>query len=218
VPVDEALEILGRRARVVADDRGRIAASVGRPGVGGAARGQERGEDEPAQHGPILASNRRIFAAMIDVVLPAKTGATPLWIDVSAPTAEEIAKLATDYPIPLAAREECLAPRHLPKHERLEDVTFVIARTYDENSAPDADAFLTLTRKLAFFLGEGFLVTVHQRPLPYLESVKERVKKEVDAAIAKEVFGSPFFIVDGEPFWGGDRMAMLAWWTGSKDA
>lgn len=43
-------------------------------------------------------------------------------------------------------------------------------------------------------------------------AVKERVKKEVDAAIAGGVFGSPFFIVDGEPFWGVDRMAMLEEW------
>ena len=42
-------------------------------------------------------------------------------------------------------------------------------------------------------------------------AVKERVKKEVDKAIAKEVFGSPFFIPDGEPFWGVDRLEMLAY-------
>jgi 2-hydroxychromene-2-carboxylate isomerase len=44
-------------------------------------------------------------------------------------------------------------------------------------------------------------------------AVKERVKKEVDEAIGKEVFGSPFFIVAGESFWGVDRMPMLEAWT-----
>jgi 2-hydroxychromene-2-carboxylate isomerase len=44
-------------------------------------------------------------------------------------------------------------------------------------------------------------------------AVKERVKKEVDAAIAAEVFGSPFFIADGEPFWGVDRLPMLEAWA-----
>src|SRR6478609_9453631 len=33
-------------------------------------------------------------------------------------------------------------------------------------------------------------------------ALKERAKKEVDNAIAANVFGSPFFIADGEPFWG----------------
>ena len=44
-------------------------------------------------------------------------------------------------------------------------------------------------------------------------AVKERAKAEVDGAMAKGVFGSPFFIVDGEPFWGCDRMPMLEDWV-----
>ena len=43
-------------------------------------------------------------------------------------------------------------------------------------------------------------------------AVKERAKKEVDDAMARGVFGSPFFIVDGEPFWGNDRIPMLEEW------
>ena len=43
-------------------------------------------------------------------------------------------------------------------------------------------------------------------------ALKERAKREVDAAIAAGVFGSPFFVVDGEPFWGVDRLPMLEQW------
>ncbi len=43
-------------------------------------------------------------------------------------------------------------------------------------------------------------------------AVKERGKAEVDAAIAAGVFGSPFFMVDGEPFWGVDRIPMVEDW------
>jgi 2-hydroxychromene-2-carboxylate isomerase len=43
-------------------------------------------------------------------------------------------------------------------------------------------------------------------------AVKERVRAETDAALARGVFGSPFFIVDGEPFWGVDRMDQLERW------
>ncbi|WNJ98238.1 2-hydroxychromene-2-carboxylate isomerase [Thalassospiraceae bacterium LMO-JJ14] len=44
------------------------------------------------------------------------------------------------------------------------------------------------------------------------ESVKERLKDETQAAIDKGVFGSPFFIVDGEGFWGADRLWMVKRW------
>ena len=41
---------------------------------------------------------------------------------------------------------------------------------------------------------------------------KEHLKRENEAAIATGVFGAPFFIVDGEPFWGNDRKAQLERW------
>jgi len=44
-------------------------------------------------------------------------------------------------------------------------------------------------------------------------ALKERAKAEVDGAMARGVFGSPFFIVDGEPFWGCDRIPMLEAWV-----
>jgi 2-hydroxychromene-2-carboxylate isomerase len=43
-------------------------------------------------------------------------------------------------------------------------------------------------------------------------AVKERARTETDAAIARGVFGSPFLIVDGEPFWGMDRLPQAARW------
>lgn len=39
--------------------------------------------------------------------------------------------------------------------------------------------------------------------------LKERLKAEVEQAIARGVFGSPFMIVDGESFWGIDRFDQL---------
>jgi 2-hydroxychromene-2-carboxylate isomerase len=43
-------------------------------------------------------------------------------------------------------------------------------------------------------------------------AVKERLKTEVDAAIERGVFGSPYIIVDGEPFWGSDRLDQVEQW------
>ncbi len=36
--------------------------------------------------------------------------------------------------------------------------------------------------------------------------VKDRLKRETQIAIDRGAFGSPFFFVDGEPFWGHDRL------------
>jgi len=43
-------------------------------------------------------------------------------------------------------------------------------------------------------------------------AIKDALKRDVDAAIATGVFGSPFVIVDGEPFWGLDRFEQIERW------
>jgi len=34
----------------------------------------------------------------------------------------------------------------------------------------------------------------------------------MEEAIERKVFGSPYFIVDGEPFWGADRLDHVERW------
>jgi 2-hydroxychromene-2-carboxylate isomerase len=41
---------------------------------------------------------------------------------------------------------------------------------------------------------------------------KAKLREATDEALARGVFGSPFFIVDGEPFWGHDRLEHVERW------
>jgi 2-hydroxychromene-2-carboxylate isomerase len=41
---------------------------------------------------------------------------------------------------------------------------------------------------------------------------KERLRAETERAIGRGIFGSPFIIVDGEPFWGNDRLDDVREW------
>jgi 2-hydroxychromene-2-carboxylate isomerase len=44
---------------------------------------------------------------------------------------------------------------------------------------------------------------------------KARLKRANDEAIGAGVFGAPFFVVDGEPFWGNDRRPQIERWLAS---
>jgi len=44
------------------------------------------------------------------------------------------------------------------------------------------------------------------------QATKDRTKTEVDKAIAIGAFGSPYIVVDGEPFWGSDRLDQIEKW------
>ena len=46
-------------------------------------------------------------------------------------------------------------------------------------------------------------------------AVKERLKEVTNGAVERGIFGSPFFMVDGEPFWGHDRMDEVDRWLES---
>ena len=43
-------------------------------------------------------------------------------------------------------------------------------------------------------------------------AIKDALKRNVDAAMARGVFGSPYIVVDGEPFWGLDRFDQIERW------
>ncbi len=45
--------------------------------------------------------------------------------------------------------------------------------------------------------------------------IKARLRDEIEKSIELGVFGSPFVIVDGEPFWGADRFWMIKRWLKS---
>ena len=41
---------------------------------------------------------------------------------------------------------------------------------------------------------------------------KARLKEVCEQAVARGIFGAPWFFVDGEPFWGNDRRAQIERW------
>lgn len=44
------------------------------------------------------------------------------------------------------------------------------------------------------------------------DEARTDLREAVAASLARGVFGSPFFFVDGEPFWGSDRLELLDEW------
>ena len=47
---------------------------------------------------------------------------------------------------------------------------------------------------------------------PKPETLADALRRENEQAIARGVFGSPFVIVDGEPFWGLDHLDQVDRW------
>lgn len=96
------------------------------------------------------------------------------WIDVVAPTRPELQALADEYGLYHTVVEDCLEADHLPKYERIGDATFLILRAHDDSAPEDAGTIQELTRKVAVFFRDNFLITVHRVDLHEVIRLRER--------------------------------------------
>jgi magnesium transporter len=95
----------------------------------------------------------------------------PIWLDVTNPSADELGALASNYRLHRTLVDDCLEPLHLPKHEQSGDVTFLIVRAFDEDADIAETSMQALTRKVAVFLGNRFLITAHLKDQAFLRPI-----------------------------------------------
>lgn len=82
----------------------------------------------------------------------------------------------------------------------------VFRRYYSSNlDTSDADA-------VAAVAGAVGLDAAQARAGLGTPEIKDRARVVSEEAVARGIFGSPFFVVDGEPFWGWDRLPMIEEW------
>ncbi len=102
-------------------------------------------------------------------LLPAQDGSL-LWVDATAPTDEELARLAEAFQLHPLAIEDARKGRQRAKVDPYETHYFIVLKAFRfhaHNSHVD-------TEELDIFLGANYLITVHQRPLPELEETRRR--------------------------------------------
>ncbi len=75
----------------------------------------------------------------------------------------------------------------------------------EDRNISDADVILEVARSVGIDAAE-LTAGVQQT------EVKERLKTDVDQAIAAGIFGAPTIVVDGEVFWGNDRLPQIERW------
>ena len=94
------------------------------------------------------------------------------WIDIEAPTESDLKGVAETYGLHKTAVADCLQPTHLPKFEQFDQISFLIARSYDFSRSKDGETVQELTNKLAVFVGPDFIITIHRTTSIYLENIR----------------------------------------------
>lgn len=114
-----------------------------------------------------------------------------LWIDVEAPTTEELAFLQTTFNLHPLAVEECDHAGVRPKIEQYPGHLYLVVHGMNHN--PGAQALDTVEFK--FFLMRGRLITIHNEPSSSIRHTQERLKRDPQF-IAKGVDNILHSIVD----------------------
>lgn len=96
--------------------------------------------------------------------------------------------MAREYGLHPTSVYDCLEPEHLPKFERIGEVTFMITRAFDEACSADADTVQELTRKVAVFASERFLITIHRKDQPFLARAREKWAPAGPAEVKSPLF------------------------------
>jgi magnesium transporter len=108
------------------------------------------------------------------------------WLDVIDPSVDEVKNITKKYSLPPHLIEDCLDPTHLPKHEKIGAIHFIIVRAFDETSGIDADTVQDLTRKIAVFVGPDFVLTLHRKDQDFLQALRHRWDQAEDEAPASK--------------------------------
>jgi magnesium transporter len=99
------------------------------------------------------------------------------WVDVVDPSTDELGEVARRYELHPMSVEDSLDPEHLPKYERIGSTTFIIVRAIDTVAAGDCSTLHEMTRKVAIFYGDDFLVTIHRTEQPFLTKIMEEHRR-----------------------------------------
>jgi 2-hydroxychromene-2-carboxylate isomerase len=177
------------------------------------------------------------IAAMKIDDLAAKYGRSVNW---KAILLGAVFKVTGAQPLPTLPLKGDYAKRDIARSARFHGIKFKYPSKFPIASQAPARAFYwandrdsALARKLAKALYQAYFVEDRDISSPEMTAdiaatlglkrdevfaaindpaVKDRLKNEVDAAIKLGVFGSPYIVIDGEPFWGVDRFDQIERW------
>jgi len=162
--------------------------------------------------------------------LAAKHGRSVTWRPILLGAAFKATGAA---PLPSIPLKGDYAKRDFLRSARFHDVQFRLPEPFPISSVAACRAFYSLGKeqdrvRLAKALFSAYFVDnvnigdaenvlkiangIGLKPDVNDQAVKDKTRAEVDAALAKGVFGSPYIVIDGEPFWGVDRFDQVERW------
>lgn len=108
------------------------------------------------------------------------------WLDVIAPTEEDLQFLHERYHINKMLLEDTIDPNHLPKYEEVDQVKFFLTRESTDLERPALNNISDISSKLGIFLVPGLIITTHRAQSKSINEVFEELLKEKPDDITRD--------------------------------
>ncbi len=96
------------------------------------------------------------------------------WIDIENANKKELEVIASKYNLNYFLIKDALDIGHLPKYEQLHQHDFFIFRAYTSNVRLNIDEVGEMSNKIAFFIFDDKLITIHRAHFPFLNLEEEK--------------------------------------------
>lgn len=107
----------------------------------------------------------------LDDIAEIRTSLGTTWVDVvQFGDSDLISQIGQTFSLHKLALEDAVNTHQRPKVEEYDDHLFVVALMVDANGSAD-------TEQVAFFIGEGYVITFQERPGDCFENVRDRIRK-----------------------------------------
>ncbi|WP_312287936.1 magnesium transporter CorA family protein [Chryseobacterium gleum] len=97
------------------------------------------------------------------------------WVDVEAPTVEDLKFLHERYEINNLLLEDTMDPNHLPKYEEDGNVKFFLLRESTELERKNLNTISDISTKIGIFLVENTIITIHRMKTRSITETKKKV-------------------------------------------
>ena len=109
------------------------------------------------------------------------------WVDVEAPTAEDIKFLHERYEINNLLLEDTLDPNHLPKYEEDGDLKFFLLRESTELERKNLNTISDISTKIGIFILGKTIITVHRMKTKSISETKKQVSTIQEETTAENI-------------------------------
>ena len=96
------------------------------------------------------------------------------WIDIENPIKEDLGKITKEHGLNYYLIKDSLEKGHLPKYEKTYKIDFFIFRAYTSDIKLHIDEVGEMSNKIAFFIFEDKLITIHRAHFNFLNIHEEK--------------------------------------------